>query len=222
MILLLVLIVGGLAACGGGGDGGSEAFATLVANYKSLYGKSDEWETWMINNQARYLPTFSASTSRPSTLIVSFRYDTTPIAYAPAWPSEAAHMSALTTMAEGAYPGYVFDFQFQGSTSGSYANVIAGIPTNLSYADGKNVYLYYETIFNHEFGHVMQLPHHYDSAATIGDGQHMPPGDTVCIMDRTSSMYCSACRVALGLPLDVNDTTAMDAAMADILGRYPY
>ena len=176
----------------------------------------------MLENQSRYLAAFLTSNARPSNVTISFRYDTAAIAYAPPWPNESTHMSALTTMAEGAYPGYDFDFLFNGNTTTSYANIIAGIPTNLSYADGKNVYLYYETIFNHEFGHVMNLPHHYDSVATIGDGQHMPPGDTVCIMDRTSSMYCSACRTALGLPLDVNDTTAMDNAIADILGRYPY
>jgi len=221
-LLFLALFV---ACGGGGGDGGgssSGAFAERVANYKAAYGKTDAWEDWMIANQARYAATFAASSARPNTINISFRYETALIAYAPAWADEGEHMDALETMAEGAYPGYFFNFIFEGNTNTSYANVIAGIATNNSYASGKNVYLYYETIFNHEFGHVINLPHHYDSVGDIGNGQHMPPGDTTCIMDRTSNTYCSACRTALGIPLDISDTTDMDNAVADILSRYPY
>jgi predicted Zn-dependent protease len=193
-----------------------------IANYKAVYGKSDEWEDWMIANKARYVNTFAASSAKPDTITISFSYETAPINYNPAWTDEAEHMNVLATMAEGAYPGYNFNFLFEGNTNTSYANVIAGIAVNNSYSYGKDVYLYYETIFNHEFGHTMYLPHHYDSIEEIGDGLHMPPGDTQCIMDKTSTMYCSACRTALGIPLDSSDTTDMDAAMIDILSRYPY
>lgn len=193
-----------------------------VATYKATYGKSDEWENWMLENRGRYESAFSASSTRPGTLTLSFRYDTTPINYSPAWTNEAEHMSALASLAEAAYPGYNFNIVFEGSTGSSYANIIAGIPTNASYAFGNNVYLYYETIFNHEFAHVMNIPHHYDSTGDIGDGQHMPPGETKCIMDRNSLTFCSACKTALGIPLNTSSASAIDAAMSNILSRYPY
>jgi predicted Zn-dependent protease len=228
-ILLMLHVLALAVACDGGGGGSSGSssgvsgtYAARVANYKANYGKSDEWEDWMIANNSRYQATFAASSAKPDTITISFRYETVPINYAPPWASEAEHMSVFTTMAQGAYPGYNFNIVFGGNTSSSYANIIAGLATNSSYTSGKNVYLYYETIFNHEFGHVMKLLHHYDSVAQIGDGLHMPPGDTQCIMDRTSTMFCSACRTALGIPLDITDTTDMDNAMADILSRYPY
>ena len=227
--LFILHILAIAVACSGGGDSSSgsssgvtASFATRISNYKATYGKSDEWEDWMIANHARYETTFAASSAKPAVIDISFRYETAPINYDPAWASEAEHMSVFTTMAQGAYPGYNFNIVFGGNTSTSYANIIAGLAVNSSYTSGKNVYLYYETIFNHEFGHIMKLPHHYDSVDQIGDGLHMPPGDTACIMDRTSTTFCSACRTALGIPLDITDTTVMDNATADILGRYPY
>jgi predicted Zn-dependent protease len=227
-ILLLFLFLSLVVACGGGGGSGgsssgvSGTYVERVAHYKAAYGKSDEWEDWMIANKARYEATFAASSAKPATITISFQYETAPINYNPAWINEEEHMNVLATMAEGAYPGYNFNIVFEGNTNTSYANIIAGIAANPSYSLGKDVYLYYETIFNHEFGHTMHLPHHYDSIGDMGNGLHMPPGDTKCIMDRTSTMYCSACRTALGIPLDISDTTDMDTATNDILGRYPY
>jgi hypothetical protein len=232
-VLLPLLFLSLAVACGGGGGGtgsgsgggSSGAYSAMfdeqVGTYKATYAKSDEWENWMKANKSRYLDTFAASETRPDTITISFRYDNT-INYSPAWSDEGEHMDALATMAEGAYAGYFFNILFEGDTNSSYANIIAGIATNSSYASGKNVYVYYETIFNHEFGHVMKLPHHYDSVADIGDGLHMPPGDTQCIMDRTATTFCSACRTALGIPLGILDTTDMDNAVDDILDRYPY
>ncbi len=227
ILLLFLVLVLAVACDGGGGSAGSSSgvsgtYEEQIANYKAEYGKSDEWEDWMIANKARYEATFAASSDKPATITISFRYETTPINYTPAWTDEAEHMNVFTTMAEGAYPGYNFNIVFEGNTTTSYANIIAGTAVDTSYSLGKNVYLYYETIFNHEFGHTMNIPHHYDSIDDIGKGLHMPPGDTQCIMDRTSTMYCSACRTALGIPLDISDTTDMDAAMNDILSRYPY
>ncbi len=82
-------------------------------------------------------------------------------------------------------------------------------------------HLYFETIFNHEFAHVMQVRHHYDSTAEIGNGNHMPPGETQCIMDRNSSQFCSACRTALSIPLDIDNDATINAASAEIRDRYP-
>ena len=82
--------------------------------------------------------------------------------------------------------------------------------------------MYFETIINHEFGHVLYLLHHYDSIDTIGDGLHFPPGETGCIMDRNSNEFCSACRTALGLPLNVNNSAAISTAASVIRDRYPF
>ena len=214
-----------LPSCGGGGgsggSGASGAYAARITNYKETYGNSGEWEDWMVANASRYEAAFAASSTKPGTITISFRYETAPIAYNPAWANEAEHMTVFTTMAQGAYPGYNFDFVFNGNTVTSYANIIAGTAGTTSYSFGKDVYLYRETIFNHEFGHTMKIPHHYDSSHDYGNGLHMPPGETKCLLDRNSLLYCSACRTALGIPLDITDTTAMDAAMTDILGRYP-
>jgi hypothetical protein len=193
-----------------------------VVEFKARYCKSDEWETWMLANKARYARAFAAGQTLPGTITISFRYETTPINYSPAWTSETEHMNVFTTMAQGTYPGYNFNIVFNGNTVTSYANIIAGTAGTTSYSYGKDVYLYYETIFNHEFAHTMQLLHHYDTMGDVGNGMHMPPGETQCIMDRTSTLLCSACRTAIGVPLDVSSTSAMDAAMNDILSRYPY
>lgn len=194
-------------------------YEAQVANYKAQYGKNDAWASWMLANKARYSATFTAAKSKPSTITISFRYETLPIAYNPAWTSEAEHMNALAKLASDAYRGYVFSFVFNGNTSTSYANIIAGLSVNNSYSWGKDVYLYFETIFNHEFGHTMKLLHHYDVVGVAG--QHFPPGETGCIMDRSSSLYCSACRTALGIPLNNSSSVNTDVALTDILARYP-
>ena len=129
--------------CGGGGSsGGSDgAFESHIADYKATYGKTDAWESWMVANMDRYAATFAASSSKPDVITISFRYETAPINYSPAWADESEHMDVLTTMAEGAYPGYTFDIVYEGNMVTSYANIIAGIAGNFSYAFGKDVYL---------------------------------------------------------------------------------
>ena len=91
-----------------------------------------------------------------------------------------------------------------------------------SHYSAGTVYLYYETIFNHEFAHAMHILHHYDTDADTGDGMHMPPGESQCLMDRTANQFCSACRTALNLPLDVDNAAALTASAHEILLRYPY
>ena len=180
VLLLFLFLPLDMACSGGGGNSVSgpsgvsgTTFEGRIANYKAAYGKSDEWENWMLANKGRYEAAFFASSAKPATMTISFQYETTPINYNPAWSSEAKHMNVLATMAEGAYPGYNFNFVFEDKAVSSYANVIAGIATNNSFASGKTVFLYYETIFNHEFGHTMNILHHYDSTGDIGKGKHM-------------------------------------------------
>lgn len=200
----------------------ADPYERHVRAYKNQYGKDDTWEQWMLNNRNRYENGFTKANQRPAVLDIAFRYDTNPIAYNPPWANEAEHMAALEAFAEPAYAGSNFNFIFNGDTSASYANVIAGIPTNSSHATGKDVYLYFETIFNHEFAHVMGVLHHYDTPAQTSIGQHMPPGETLCIMDRNSGQFCSACRTALHIPLDLDNQAAIDAASTNIRDRYPY
>ncbi len=199
-----------------------DAWVAHVQAYRFQYSKSSAWETWMLANRSRYINAFEKARDKPSTLDIAFRYDTTPIAYNPPWINETEHMNALETIAELCYSGYNFEFIYNGDTAASYANVIAGLPTNLSHASGKNVYLYYETIFNHEFAHVMGIPHHYDNNDEVGDGNHMPPGEFGCLMDRTRRQFCSACRTALRIPLDIDNEAAIGTAMGEISDRYPY
>jgi hypothetical protein len=200
----------------------TDPYTVQLRSFRTRYGKDARWEDWMIMNRARYESAFLGAKAAPCTLLIAFRYDTDPIGYSPAWTSEAQHMEALARLAELAYPGYDFRFIFNGDTTTSYANVIAGIPTNSSHASGNNVYLYYEAIFDHEFAHVMQIPHHYETAEEAGAGRHMPPGESMCLMDRNSDQFCSACRTALNIPLDVDNSTAIDAAVSEIARRYPY
>lgn len=200
---------------GGGGGGAPAAYKARVADYKAAYGKSDEWEEWMIENHARYTYAFAASSAKPDTITISYRYETGST-FTTDWASEEDHMDAFATMAEAMFPGYDFNFVFEGNTETSYANVIAGIPTNFSRAQGKNIWLYREAIFHHEFGHVMGLGHHYDTDDDIGEGTHMPPGDTECILDKSGYLWCSACRTALGIPLDAGDADAVHDAMIEL------
>jgi hypothetical protein len=193
-----------------------------VSTFKTRYAKSNEWEAWMLDNRSRYELAFRKAEAAPGVLGIAFRYYANPIAYNPPWSSEAQHMTALETFAEATYAGYDFRFIFHGDTVCSYANVIAGIPTNDSQAFGKDIYLYYEAIFHHEFAHVMGLPHHYDREGEYGRGSHMPPGESYCLMDRSSPQLCSACRTALGIPLDIDNELAINAAWLEIARRYPY
>lgn len=199
-----------------------EPWEVQVRSTRLRYGKSAAWETWMLANSARYAPAFAIVRPTPCTLTLAFRYETTPIAYDPPWSSEGEHMRALELLSELTFPGYDFRFVFRGDPATSFASVIAGIASGVSRAVGRNVHLYYETILDHELGHVMGLPHHYDTLEQAGEGRHMPPGDDGCLMDRTRSQFCSGCRTALNARLDVDNEAAIDAAVNEILRRYPY
>ncbi len=199
-----------------------DPYEVQVKSFRARYGKSIEWERWMLDNRGRYEAAFLKAKEAPCTRNIAFRYDTDPIAYNPPWVNEDQHMAALKTLSDLTYPGYDFRFLFDGDTDYSYANAIAGIPTNESYASGKDVYLYYETVFRHEFAHIICVPHHYDTDAETGMGRHMPPGESRCLMDRSSNQFCSACRTALNIPLDVDNDEAINAANEEIRRRYPY
>lgn len=155
--------------------GVTDPYEVQVKSFRAHYDKSSEWETWMMNNRIHYEGAFGIAKEAPSTLIIAFRYDTTPIAYEPPWTSEAQHMSALETLTELTYAGCDFRFVFLGEPDSSYANVIAGIPTNDSFARGRDLYLYYETIVCHEFAHIMGLIHHYGAGTVCAEPFSLSP-----------------------------------------------
>jgi hypothetical protein len=124
-------------------------------------------------------------------------------------------------MANPAYPGYHFDFSTTLAPADAYTRAILGQVDGTSHADADGVHLHFETIFDHEFGHILLLQHHYDSLDTIGAGLHFPPGESHCTMDRNTNEFCSACSTALNLPLDQHNEDAINAAAAAILARYP-
>lgn len=161
-----------------------------IHSYRQIFGNNAEWEQWMIDNKSRYITAFNIARKKPSLIKVSFQYEKTPIAYNPPWSSEAEHMQALKDLAMGTYPGYKFDFIFNGDTNTSCCNVIAGIATNLPNNTGKYLYLYYETIFGHEFAHLMGIPHHYDDNDNLsGNGLHMSQGETKALWIRVQNNF---------------------------------
>jgi hypothetical protein len=201
-------------------DSVADPYEVQVRSFAARYGKDAAWLSWMLANSDRYAPVFQAVHALPCPLPIAVTYQA-PLPYNPPWSSEAEHMTTLDQMAEAAYPGYHFDFRFGVDPASAYAHAILGLPTNTSSTSGHTMSLHFETIFNHEFGHVVALRHHYDTDAATGTGQHFPPGETGCIMDRTTSQFCSACRAALNVPLDADTGTAFSTASSAILSRYP-
>lgn len=196
-------------------------YEVQVKSFRAHYGKSADWEAWMLANRARYENVFAAAHVLPCPLKIAVSYASLPpLPYNPPWTNEDQHMAALNRMSDGAFSGYHFAFTFGLDAGAAYGQAILGV-AGTSYASGRTVYLHYETIFDHEFGHVLNVQHHYDSDSTVGTGQHFPPGETGCIMDRNSEQYCSACRTALNLPLDIDNYDQIDSASTDILSRYP-
>ena len=157
----------------------------------------------MIANKPRFKATFDASRAKPATLRINFEYEQAPFVR---WADEEEHMDAFERYAENIFPGYNFDFVFQGSRSSSYAYILADPVMPWSYSINQEIGLIAEGIFNHEFGHTMKLQHHYIN--DLSEQIYMPPGETKCIQARNSYMYCSACRTALGIPLDIDNASA--------------
>jgi hypothetical protein len=199
-----------------------DPYRVHVRHIKDTYSKTDAWEQWMLDNRSRYELVFRRARDRPASLVIAFRYETAAIAYDPPWSSEVEHMTAMKAFADLTYPCFDFEFAFGGDPANSYANAIAGTASHISQAAGNTVFLYYETIFNHEFGHVMGVMHHYDQPDGSDAPAHMPPGETRCLMARNSNQWCSACRTALCIPLDVDREAAINAAGQEISRRYPY
>ncbi len=200
---------------------GADAWETQVHAYKLKYGKSDDWETFMLASRDRYKTAFDISRPAPFPIEILVKF-VGPVQYFPAWHSADEHFQALSDMMNYSYPGKQFLFFSVGDVSKAFAVANLGIPTNNSFTDTEhNMFLYFETIMPHEFAHVLGLHHHYDTDQEIGFGYHMPPGESTCLMDRNSQQFCSACRMAIGLDLNADNSGAIYTAIENILNRYP-
>lgn len=190
---------------------------------KAMHGKTNEWETWMKSDKvrARYENAWERSRSIPTTLKLAFRYGGAPLAYDPSWESEHQHMEVLDDMGTLAFPGLSFEFLFGADPATTDMLVEVGGLGGTSHAGGNYAYLYYETIFNHEFGHILNIPHHY-LGADVSTKIFMPPGEDYCVMARNSNQYCSGCRAAMHLNLEADTSAKLSAITSDIISRYPY
>lgn len=190
---------------------------------KAKYGRSNEWQVWMKSAEVRvrYEPAWQRSRSVPTTLKLAVRYGGAPLSYDPPWEDEHQHMSALDEMATLSFPDLEFEFLFGVDPATTDMLVEVGGLGGTSQAGGNYAYLYYETIFGHEFGHILNIPHHYpgaDTSTTI----FLPPGEDHCVMARNSNQYCSGCRAAMHLNLNADTSAELSAIASDILSRYPY
>lgn len=197
-----------------------------VDRVKAATGKNDAWEQWMKSTQirARYQPVWQRASTAPTTVRVSFRYGGAPVVYTPPWASEADHMDALDELcglvfapiefwAEPGAPLATADVVYEVRGSGTTSQAFPG-------ESPPRVYLYYEPILGHEFGHILNVPHHY-IGSDIANPVHLPPGETKCVMARNASTYCSGCRAAMHLDPFVDHGAAILAISSDINSRYP-
>lgn len=211
----------GLAACvvEVRADASYDAQVELV---RTKHMKSAEWASWMKSPEIRqrYAPVWEASRAAPTTFKMAFGYGAGPVAYKPPWSSETEHMKALAQLADLVFPGLRFDFLFGVPPESGDVNVTVRGFGDVSNAGGTEVYLYYETIFGHEFGHILLVQHHYPYAST-NIPIFLPPGEEKCVMMRNSSRYCSGCSAAMHLDLAVDNSAKISAVVSDINARYP-
>jgi hypothetical protein len=199
------------------------SYDAQVDTVKTKYGKNDEWANWMKSSEirVRYENVWQRCSSIPTTLQLAFHYEGTPIAYNPQWENELQHMNALDKMATMTFPGLSFEFLFGVDPATTDMSIEVGGGGATSHGGGNSAYLYYETIFNHEFGHVLNLSHHY-AGDDISASLYMPPEEELCVMARSSTQYCSGCRAAMHLDLGADTTAELSAVIDNIRNRYPY
>lgn len=197
-----------------------DAHIDLLANQ---YNKSADWINWMKSLEIKniYESVWNKSRNLPTTLKIAFNYGDGPLNYNPSWVDEEEHMNTLEEMADKAFPNLNFDFLFSADPATTDMDVVVGGPSNVSTAGMNSAYLYYETIFSHEFAHLLNVRHHYLGSDVLNK-INLPPQESECIMARNSNQFCSGCRAAMYIDLDINNSADISNIISNILDRYPY
>jgi hypothetical protein len=205
-------------------DGIADEYEIQVKSYRARYGKTEAWERYMLLHRDRYEHCVLNALGVPRPITGYFRYQS-PVTYTPPWPSETEHMAALERLGRATFPGYWFQITMRcDPLSIPYVTLVSDFTLPLSRSTGATIYLKRESILGHEFGHRMGLNHHDDLIfAADRAGEELPPGETSCTMFRAprGNGYCSACRTALNIPLDIDNAAERLAAILDINHRYP-
>lgn len=187
--------------------------------YQTAHGLPVEWVDWVIAHKNWYSMAYVRARVNPK-VIVMVRYDTQ-IPYNPPWADEAEHFAALARLAELQNPGW--EFVFQSENDGADMVATLGYTGWASYANGRDVFLIWETIFTHEFSHNLGIEHHYcyfpgDAATCANDV--LPPGEGRCIMSRNGSIWGPTERFVLNLPDELYEEE-IGALTRSIIERYP-
>lgn len=199
-------------------------YPAAVAAYAVDHGLPEEWTRWMLDRASLFDKAYiRARTDRR--IRVEVRYANA-IPYDPPWTDENEHLAALERDAELTYIGWDFSFSFHDPDAEFF--VVLGHRTSLMYGDGvsyadidsNTVYLVWETIFTHEFAHLLGVEHHYCGDDLTGPCAERPPGEGPCLMNRDVSTWGPTEQFVLNLGQQRNDA-AIEVTAWDMLGRYP-
>lgn len=199
-----------------------------IAVYQEEAGLSDEWANWMIQGEREdrgkgwWSKAYINGRRGDHEVRVHVRYQSE-VPYNPPWANEEEHFAALKYLAELQYPGWGFTFLAYGETDLEENDIVAILGgSGYSYAGGRTVYLVFETIFAHEFGHLLGLHHHY-----CGDEpsdhcpENFPPGEGNCIMARNSVSFGPTENSFLLLTTGERQDEKIKEAVSNINNRYP-
>ncbi len=199
-------------------------YESEVAAYQSEISMLPEWDGWMVEGKASWAKAY-INGRHEHEAHVYVRYENQ-VLYSPAWSSEDEHFAALKYLTELQYPGWTFTFleYEEGNQDMLVGNdVVATLGgTGISSASGHSIYLVYETIFGHEFGHTLGLHHHYCGGDPSDHcPENFPPGEGKCIMARDSVSFGPTENTFLLLTTGERPDDEIEAAIANINNRYP-
>ncbi len=200
----------------------------IMANYirdVNDYQEDVGWRSWMIWRKDWWSAAY-ISGRRDHEVRIYVRYEN-PVAYNPPWSGgEPEHFMALKLLANLQYPGWNFTFLpyeagVEAKLNGYDVVAVLG-HQGVSNASGRTIYLVYETIFAHEFGHTIGLHHHYCNDSGVDHcPEAYPPDEGECIMDRNSVSFGPTENNFLLLTTKERKDDEISAAMSNILDRYP-